>query len=141
MTRSDRHISANATCEAFKILEYNSVGNIVYRSGDGTNVTLEEVMAAAGTTYISSVDEDDEIISCGDRCSNITVTQIPDTIPTYPEDAWLYNCRSTVYQVEGTELTENMMVGDPLALIASTSLTQSTDPDEFGRVYGYYPNK
>ena len=143
MSLSNRFIEATATCEAFRIQSYdwNNTYNLVYTLADGTDGTLPEVYLNDGTTYISSVyDLDDlEIVNCGPRCGNLNVTQIGD-ISNVHDNAWLYVCQSTVYEVDGALIDEER-VSDGIALTASVSLSGGGYSDPLDRFYGYYPDK
>ena len=143
MTRSNRYINTTATCEAYQIQSFDwETSVLVYTLGNGSAVTIEDMLVGDGTTYISQVvdieDYSSDILSCGPRCAWLTITQIEDI--TDLRDPWLYFCQSTVHEVEGADMQEEL-IGDPIALIAATSMSQSGYTDNVGRFYGYYPNK
>lgn len=144
MTRTNRYIKASATCEAFRILQYDltNTSDIVYSHGDGTTATIPELLVGNGTTYISQVndvyDYSSGLFTCGNRCGELTITQIEDVNAL--RDPWLYICQSTVHEVEGATLPEES-IADEMAVIAATSMSQSGYSDYLGGLYGHYPDK
>lgn len=115
---------------------------MVYDLGNGYTQTIPEMLVGEGTTYISHVENTDDyssdIVNCGPRCGDLWVTQIGNVSDLH--DTWVYFCNSTVHEVEHADI-QGEFLGDSMALIAATSLSQSGYYDYLGGLYGHYPDK
>ena len=137
MTRSTRYIKATATCEAFP-LEFHGGSN--YTVNVNGTIQYPPMSMNNGTVYISVEDlnnPESRVVTCGPRCGHLRVIQIEvDELWTFRE-GWFYVCESTVHEVEGAVIPEEQ-IGDPMAVIAATSLSLSGSFSDFGRLFGFY---
>ncbi|KAF8475080.1 hypothetical protein BDZ91DRAFT_290772 [Kalaharituber pfeilii] len=138
--RSDRYVTTSASCRALRIQQFDeSTSTLVYIEDDGSLQKVTPIYLRNGsTTYMSSMREDYSIYDCGSRCGWLAVMEVVSL--TDFSDAWLYDCNSTVHEVEGAYLPEHE-ISDHMAVIAATSLTQSGIIDESGRSFAYYAGK
>lgn len=146
MLRSDRYIKTSARCTSLKINHWDpDTKTLNYTESDRTNQSISIFVVADRTVYLSGLDEKNlapEICATelpelrNPRCGWMGVVQI---IPDNMTNSWLYDCHSTVEEVSGAKIPEHQ-VSDKTALIAATSLSQSSLFDEYGQMYGYYMN-
>jgi len=139
--RSNRYVKTSASCTALKAKWDSDTSTLEWTDPDRTPRKAVGIPLSAGlTVYISTVTETGDILLCDNknpRCGWMGVVQIVDLKDF---SAWLYYCDSTVEAVTGATIPQHN-ISDNMAVIASTSLSQSVLYDENAQSFAYYMNK